>query len=190
MAKQRQFHYVRQANGKEWFEADQKLIFDTHDFLALDRFKDELVLIAIQVKLLPRISEVLEQLGLDKSLDYFQSECREVISVPEKHINEKTGKGNLSFQVYLRMFLSPWHPLTKAHACSCAHPLDEVSNSGGKSYRLAGYVHANRFHFRDHTDNSIQEGYYYNLLKSHRTPQKKAEISIVNAVCFLPFLPF
>ena len=52
MAKQRQFHYVRQANGKEWFEADQKLIFDTHDFLALDRFKDELVLIAIQVKLL------------------------------------------------------------------------------------------------------------------------------------------
>ena len=49
MAKQRQFHYVRQANGKEWFEADQKLIFDTHDFLALDRFKDELVLIAIRL---------------------------------------------------------------------------------------------------------------------------------------------
>ena len=62
MAKQRQFHYVRQANGKEWFEADQKLIFDSHDFLALDRFKDELVLIAIQVKLLPRISEVLDSL--------------------------------------------------------------------------------------------------------------------------------
>ena len=49
MAKQRQFHYVRQANGKEWFEADQKLIFDSHDFLALDRFKDELVLIAIRL---------------------------------------------------------------------------------------------------------------------------------------------
>ena len=84
MAKQRQFHYVRQANGNEWFKADQKLTFDTHDFLALDRFKEELVLIAIQVKLLPRISEVLKELGLDNSLDFFQSECREVISVPEK----------------------------------------------------------------------------------------------------------
>ena len=166
MAKQRQFHYVRQANGKEWFEADQELIFDSHDFLALDRFKDELVLIAIQVKLLPRISEVLDQLGLDKSIDYFQSECREVISVPEKHINEKTGKGNLSFQIYFKNVPESMASINEGACVVVAlHPLDEVSSSGGKSYRLAGYVHANRFHFRDHTDNSIQEGYYYNLLR-------------------------
>ena len=38
--------------------------------------------------------------GLKGDLDYFFSECREVISVPEKHQDEKGREGKLNFQVY------------------------------------------------------------------------------------------
>ena len=46
---------------------------------------------------------VLSNFGLRDDAEYFYSECKEVVSVPEKHVNEK-GQGNLTFQSYFHTF--------------------------------------------------------------------------------------
>src|SRR5579863_5818930 len=68
-----------------------------------DTFEDELVMLAFPIGLMKEISSVLSQFKLRSDAEYFYSECKEVVSVPEKHVNEK-GEGKLTFQSYFHTF--------------------------------------------------------------------------------------
>ena len=167
MGKIRTFRYFRPLErGRMDFHPGESLRCDNIEVRAIDRFKEELEVLVVPIRSLGRIEEVLAGLDLHGSREFFEQQCREVISVPEKHFNEQTGKGLLTFRVYFRNLPSSLASINgRAMVVLCLHPLQETDEAGRRNYRLAGYAHINSFDYRDHSSGRLQPSYYYNLLR-------------------------
>jgi hypothetical protein len=158
--KKRQYQYIQ---GKD--PADPKHFkFITRDILCDDAFEGDLVMIAFPIDLMKEISSVLKQFGLRDDAAYFYSECKEVVSVPEKHVNEK-GEGKLTFQSYFHKFPdSVQYFFDDAIIVVIMHPLETTDKNGLKDYNLIGYINVNLIDFKA-PDGEVHNGYYYNILR-------------------------
>lgn len=167
MRKIRTFRYFRPLErGRMDFHPEESLRCDDIEIKVIDRFKEDLELLVVPVRSLERISEILADVGLNTSRDFFEEQCREVISVPEKHFNEQTGQGLLTFRVYFRNLPGSLASINgRALVVLCLHPLQERDHAGRKNYRLAGYAHVNSFDYMDHPSGALHPSYYYNLLR-------------------------
>jgi hypothetical protein len=138
--------------------------YKTIEIESEDSFEKDLIILAFPMSELNHADKILGQFGLREDTEYFYEQCREVISVPEKHINEK-GEGKLTFQSYFHNFP---HSVTaindKAIVVVALQPKEESNADGKKDYWLVGYIHANVYDFKD-LDGSVHEGFYYNMLR-------------------------
>ena len=97
--KKRHYYFIE---GKDPSNPSE-LKYIRRDIECDDTFDGDLVMLAFPISLMKEISSVLSHFHLRDDADFFYSECREVVSVPEKHVNEK-GEGNLTFQSYFHKF--------------------------------------------------------------------------------------
>lgn len=157
--KQRHYYYIE---GKDPQNPSQ-LKYLRRQIECDDAFDGELILLAFPIKLLDEISGVLSHFQLRDDVDYFYSECREVVSVPEKHVNEK-GEGKLTFQSYFHKFPESVNSFfDDAKVVVILHPLDSADNNR-RNYNMIGYIHANHIDFTS-PDGQLHKGYYYNVLR-------------------------
>ena len=78
--KQRHYYYIE---GKDPANPSQ-LKYTRRQIECDDAFDGELVMLSFPISLLSEISAVLSHFHLRDDAEYFYSECREVVSVPEK----------------------------------------------------------------------------------------------------------
>ncbi|MBL0308537.1 MAG: hypothetical protein IPP77_02255 [Bacteroidetes bacterium] len=158
--KKRSYYYIE---GKDSSNPSQ-LKFIKREIDCEDTFEDELIMLAFPMGLLKEISSVLTQFNLRDDAEYFYSECREVVSVPEKHVNEK-GEGKLTFQSYFHKFPdSVQHFFDDAIVVVVLHPQPGTGEESKGDYNMLGYIHVNLIDFKDATG-QIHPGYYYNILR-------------------------
>ena len=169
MAKKRHYYFIE---GKDPNDPSQ-LKYIRRDIECDDTFDGELVMLSFPIGLMKEISSVLSHFQLRDDADFFYSECREVVSVPEKHVNEK-GEGNLTFQSYFHKFPdSVQHFFDDAIVVVILHPQESADAKGNKDYNMIGYIHANLIDFKS-PDGELHKGYYYNVLRlSERTVDGK-----------------
>ncbi|MES2619345.1 MAG: hypothetical protein V4615_00725 [Bacteroidota bacterium] len=159
MSKQRHYYYIE---GKD--ATTGHILYKQRPIECDDKFDYDLVLLCFPIGMLSDISAVLKNFKLRDDSTYFYSECREVVSVPEKHVNEK-GEGKLSFQSYFHTFPdSVSHFFDDAMVVVVLHPLGKINEQGLQDYNMIGYIHANIISFKD-ANGEIQQGYYYNVLR-------------------------
>lgn len=163
MSKQRHYYNIEGKDATTGNIIYQKRIIDCDD-----RFEEDLVMMTFPIGMMKDISAVLKNFKLRADSDYFYSECREVVSVPEKHVNEK-GEGKLTFQSYFHTFPdSVSHFFDDAIVVVVLHPQGKVDANGLQDYNMIGYIHANLISFKD-ADGEVQQGYYYNILRMSET---------------------
>jgi len=133
-----------------------------------DTFPEELILLALPISMLDEMDQILPTYHLKADTAYFYEQCREVISAPEKHVNEK-GEGSLTFQSYFHNFPdSLKHVNNRAIVVVAIHP-KTTDTSGLRDYWVVHYGHANVFDFMN-AEGQKEEGFYYNVLRvSERT---------------------
>ncbi len=159
MSKQRHYYYIE---GKDPVNPSQ-LKFIRRDIECDDAFEDDLIMLAFPIKMMEEISTVLSNFGLRNDAEYFYSECKEVVSVPEKHVNEK-GEGKLAFQSYFHKFPESVNAFfDDAIVVVMLHPLTNADSSN-RDYNMIGYIHANHIDFTS-PDGEVHKGYYYNVLR-------------------------
>lgn len=173
MSQKRTYHYffeenTHQAEKSIHIDGLGTLHYKTIEIDKLDRFNGDLDMFAFPIKYLYRVNEIFNLFNLNGDLDYFFKQCKEVISVPEMHQNEKGKEGKLNFQVYFHDVPNSLAAISENAIVVLA--LDATENQfdekGKRKYKLAGYIHANEFQFAP-TLNSPERhlGYYYNLLR-------------------------
>lgn len=158
MSKQRHYYNITGKNAEGTIEYTKRLIECD------DKFEQDLVMLAFPIAMMKDISSVLKNFKLRDDAEYFYSESKEVVSVPEKHVNEK-GEGKLTFQSYFHKFPdSVAHFFDDAIVVVVLHPHGKFNERGLQDYNMIGYIHANIIHFTD-ADGQVKEGYYYNVLR-------------------------
>lgn len=158
MSKQRHYYNITGRNDAGTIEYTKRLIECD------DKFEQDLVMLAFPIAMMKDISSVLKNFKLRDDAEFFYSESREVVSVPEKHVNEK-GEGKLTFQSYFHKFPdSVAHFFDDAIVVVVLHPHGKFNEQGLQDYNMIGYIHANIIHFTD-ADGEVKEGYYYNVLR-------------------------
>jgi len=171
--KKRSYHYFFENNlhnsaDSITIEGKGTLHYKTIEIDCMDRFDGTLALFAFPIKYLHSADKLFNIFKLQGDLDYFFKECREVISVPEMHQDEKGKTGSLNFQVY---FHDVPHSLESLNENAIVVlGLDvatkEKDSNGMTPYKLAGYVHANEFQFTDGINGTERHNaYYYNMLR-------------------------
>ena len=138
--------------------------YETVNIQSDDAWEGELDMLAFPIAYLHHIDNILELFNYKKDVHYFYKQCWEVISVPEKHQNEK-GEGKLNFQVYFHNF--PYSMLSLNDQATVVVILRPMGGEAeARDYDLVGYIHANEFNFNSQP---IEEGtyraYYYNMLR-------------------------
>jgi len=121
-------------------------------------------ILVFHIKYLYDIGKILRQFNLVDDVEYFFTQCREVISAPEKHVNDK-GEGKLTFQSYFHNF--PRSVLSinpNAQVVVALNPNEQKSRNGHREFSVVGYINVNLFDFT-HDDGKVYEGVYYNLLR-------------------------
>lgn len=158
--KKRNYYYIE---GKDPAKSGQ-LKYIQRDIECDDSFDDELVMMAFPIGLMKEISSVLSHFGLRDDAEYFYSECREVVSVPEKHINSK-GQGKVVFQSYFHKFPESVEPFFEdAIIVVILHPQPSATAGGPRDYNMIAYIHVNHIDFKS-PDGQLHKGYYYNILR-------------------------
>ncbi len=167
--KQRYYYYIE---GKTAPNSSQ-LKYIRREIECEDTFEHELIMIAFPIKFLKEVSSVFSDFHLRDDTEYFYSECKEIVSVPEKHVNEK-GKGKISFQSYFHKFPDSINSFfDDAVVIVVLHP-QEGGNAVRRDYNIIGYIHVNRIDFKG-PDGQVHKGYYYNMLRlSERTVNGEA----------------
>lgn len=157
--KKRHYYYIE---GKDPANPPQ-LKYIRRDIECDDAFDDELVMLAFPIGLMQEISSVLSHFHLRDDAEYFYNECKEVVSVSEKHVNDK-GEGKLTFQSYFHKFPdSIQYFFDDAIIVVVLHPLGEAS-AGKRDYNMIAYIHVNHIDFKS-PDGKVHKGYYYNILR-------------------------
>lgn len=171
--KKRTYHYffennIHNAAESITIEGKGTLHYKTIDIDCMDRFDGELALFAFPIKYLHSADKLFNIFHLQGDLKYFFDECKEVISVPEKHQDEKGKTGNLNFQVYFHDVPHSLESLNESAIVVLGLDVDTnvKDNNGMMPYKLAGYVHANEFQFTDGVKGDERHNaYYYNMLR-------------------------
>lgn len=159
MSKQRHYYNI---TGKDSVTDD--IIYTQRPLECDDKFEQDLVMLAFPIKMMEDISSVLKNFKLRDDASYFYSECKEVVSVPEKHVNEK-GEGKLTLMSYFHKFPdSVSHFFDDAIVVVVLHPLGKINEQGLQDYNMIGYIHANIINYKD-ADGTVNQGYYYNVLR-------------------------
>ena len=168
-AKKRHYYCIEGKDPKD----PSQLKYIRRDIECDDAFEGELVMLSFPIGLMKEISSVLSHFQLRDDAEYFYSECKEVVSVPEKHVNEK-GEGKLTFQSYFHKFPeSVENFFDDAIIVVLLHPQPTKDAKGNFDYNMIGYIHANHIDFKS-PDGQLHKGYYYNILRlSERTVNGK-----------------
>lgn len=168
MSKKRLYHYIQ---GKDPVNPTQ-LQYITREVECDDAFEGELVMLVFPIKMMEEISTVLSNFNLRNDAAYFYSECREIVSVPEKHVNEK-GEGKLTFQSYFHKFPESVSSFfDDATVVVILHPRGEEAQKN-RDYNMICYIHCNHIDFKS-PDGQLHKGYYYNVLRmSEQTVEGK-----------------
>ena len=168
--KKRHYYFIE---GKDPADVS-KLKYIRRDIECDDAFDGDLVMLTFPLGLMKEISSVLSHFQLRNDAEFFYSECREVVSVPEKHINEK-GEGNITFQSYFHKFPeSVQYFFEDAMVVVLLHPQEATDASGNHDYIMIGYIHVNHIDFKDPAG-EVHKGYFYNILRlSERKVNGKA----------------
>ncbi|MCB9033090.1 MAG: hypothetical protein H6553_04575 [Chitinophagales bacterium] len=141
---------------------DGSFSYNTVNIESFDIFEDNLEIIVTKIAYLPEMGQILDTLGYVADTAYFFYQCKDIIAVPEKHINEK-GQGNFCFQAYFHNFPNSVMSINKdALVVIVLHP--QQKNEHGKlEYNVVGYIHVNLIDvFLDH---QRYDAYYYNMLR-------------------------
>lgn len=159
MSKQRDYYYIEGHDPAN----PGKLKYTKRNIICDDAFDGDLVMLAFPIGLMNDISSVLKEFNLRDDAAYFYSECREVVSVPEKHVNAK-GEGQLTFQSYFHKFPESVNSFfDDAMVVVVLHP-QPATNGTLPDYNMIGYIHANVIDFTS-PDGQLHKGYYYNVLR-------------------------
>lgn len=171
--KKRRYHYffennIHNSSESISIEGKGTLHYKTIDIDCMDRFDGELALFAFPIKFLHSADKLFNIFKLKGNLDYFFHECKEVISVPEKHQDEKGKEGKLNFQVYFHDVPASLESINDNAIVVLGLDVDTQSKdqNGFSPYKLAGYVHANEFEFTDGLNGEERhKAYYYSMLR-------------------------
>ena len=159
MSKQRYYYNIE---GKDPQNPSQ-LKYTRRDIECDDAFEGELIMMAFPIKMLDEISTVLSNFQLRSDAEYFYSECKEIVSVPEKHVNEK-GEGKLTFQSYFHKFPESVNSFfDDATVVVILHP-QPGADANNRDYNMICYIHCNHIDFKS-PDGKLHKGYYYNVLR-------------------------
>lgn len=153
---------MKKRDYKRFDKIDGQYTYKTIPIDSYDVFEDELEIIVADIEYLSDMGTLLAMLGYDNDTDYFYRQCREIISVPEKHINE-SGEGKFTFQTYFHNFPQSVESINKdALTVIVLHPLKRF-HEGKREFNVVGYIHVNRFDV--HWEGECFDGYYYNMLR-------------------------
>jgi hypothetical protein len=157
--KQRHYYYIEGHTSPD----SSKLKYIRREINCEDTFDGELIIIAFSIKFLKEITAVFSDFNLRDDVEYFFGECKEIVGVPEKHVDEK-GKGKLSFQSYFHKFPDSINSFfDDAVVIVILHP-QEGGNPVRRDYNIIGYIHINCIDFKS-PDGGVYNGYYYNMLR-------------------------
>lgn len=132
------------------------------DIDSYDIFEDALEIVVTDINFLPQMGNILDVLGYVPDTQYFFHQCKDIISVPEKHINEK-GQGKFAFQAYFHNFPHSVLSINKdALVVLVLHP-QGMNPDGHREYNVVGYIHVNRMDV--YHDGERFDAYYYNMLR-------------------------
>ena len=141
---------------------DGSFSFQTTEIESYDIFEEPLEIIVTPISNLYQMGDILDYLGFIPDTKYFFHQCRDIISVPEKHINNK-GQGKFAFQAYFHNFPDSVVAINKdALAVVVLHP-QELNENGKRAFNVVGYIHINQIDLN--LDGKKYEGYYYNMLR-------------------------
>ncbi|MFC2176481.1 hypothetical protein ACFLR1_05895 [Bacteroidota bacterium] len=132
-----------------------------------DKFDKDLVLLSLSIDYFDNIDSVLAHFNLKGSPEFFTEQCKDVIAVSENHQNDKGG-GKMSFQIFCHNVPESIYSVhDTAIVVLAINPDGDVKTSTTPvGYHIAGYVHANTFHFKPNPkEEGVEMGYYYNLMR-------------------------
>ena len=169
MSKKRQYHYIEGKDPQD----PSKIKYITRDIECDDAFEGDLIMLCFPIKMMDEISTVLSNFNLRSDPEYFYSECKEIVSVPEKHVNEK-GEGKLTFQSYFHKFPESVNAFfDDAMVVVILHPQPGATEAT-RNYNMICYIQCNHIDFKS-PDGQLHKGYYYNVLRmSEQTVDGKA----------------
>lgn len=143
-------------------DAQGNITYRVIDIDSYDIFEEPLEIIVTDINFLPNMGDVLKVLGYVPDTNYFFHQCQDIISVPEKHINEK-GQGNFTFQAHFHNFPDSVLSINNnALVVIVLHPQKENAQ-GYREFNVVGYVHVNRIDV--YHEGERFDGYYYNMLR-------------------------
>ncbi len=150
---------------------DGSFTYKTIDIDSYDIFEEPLEIIVTNINYLPQMGDILNNLGYVPDTSYFFHQCRDIISVPEKHINNK-GQGKFAFQAYFHNFPNSVLSINKdALVVIVLHP-QQLNAQGQREFNVVGYIHVNLMDV--HLDGERYDAYYYNMLRvSERVENNK-----------------
>ncbi len=167
LRKRRHYHVhngrLERQNGHQEFKFD----VTTTDIESEDIFEDDLLLLSFPIEYFSNIDSVLKQFNLKENSDFFIDQCKDVIAVSENHQSE-SGDGKMSFQAFFHNIPESVISVndTAIVVLAINPETDPEIAASPVNYHIAGYIHANIFHFQPEPDSdNIEMGYYYNMLR-------------------------
>lgn len=141
---------------------DGSFSYKVIDIDSYDIFEEPLEIVVTDIKNLSQMGDVLNILGYVADTKYFYHQCRDIISVPEKHINNK-GQGKFAFQAYFHNFPDSVLSINNnALVVIVLHPQGLDAN-GKREFNVVGYIHVNLMDV--YHDGQRFDAYYYNMLR-------------------------
>lgn len=141
---------------------DGTFSYNIIDIDSYDIFEEPLEIVVTDIKNLTQMGDVLDVLGYVPDTKYFFHQCRDIISVPEKHINNK-GQGKFAFQAYFHNFPDSVLSINKnALVVIVLHP-QKLNADGKREFNVVGYIHVNLMDV--YHEGQRYDAYYYNMLR-------------------------
>jgi hypothetical protein len=179
----RKFHYIY---DEQFVKTDDNQTGTTKDAFTFKRdevevptedlFDDNLVLVVFPISCLFHIDSILRLFNLKDDVFYFFQQCKDVIAVPEEHIDDK-GNGKMNFQSFFHNV--PYSMYAGNPNALIIVGLDPVENTTGtpRHFHLCGYMHLNRFHFQPKGgDGKLEPAYYFNMLRISQRMEDGQEV--------------
>ncbi|MEZ5007377.1 MAG: hypothetical protein R2753_04390 [Chitinophagales bacterium] len=165
--KKRIHYHIHNGRFVENGTKDFKFDVATNEIESEDVFEEDLLLLSFPIDYFNNIDSVLKHFNLKNSSEFFIDQCKEVIAVSENHQNEKGG-GKMSFQAFFHNIPESICSVNdEAIVVLAINPDGNIKDAESPvNYHIAGYIHANVFHFKpDPSKDQVEMGYYYNMLR-------------------------
>lgn len=165
--KKRIHYHVHNGRFVENGTTEFKFDVSVNEIESEDVFEEDLLLLSFPIDYFNNIDSVLKHFKLKSNSENFIDQCKEVIAVSENHQNEKGG-GKMSFQAFFHNIPDSICSVNdEAIVVLAINPDDDIKSANQPvDYHIAGYIHANVFHFKpDPKEDLVEMGYYYNMLR-------------------------